>query len=221
MSEVLEIKHSEQKIFPPMDYEEENFYPESHEGDMGEASIHYKLISYLFNSLELFFAKQSEVFVGANLNLYYKEKQPKRYYTPDVMIAFGVLNHNRKTYKLWEEKVFPQIVVEVASGTTWKIDISDRVADYERLGAEEYYLLDPENAYLPLPLMAYRRDNFGRLRLVMTEENRVLSALMNLEIVWTEGKFRLFDPNAQEFLMTTEEMKAELDRLRAELKKRN
>ena len=216
MSAVLESNQTTQTILPTR-RKKEIFYPESHEDDMGESSIHYKLISYFFNALQVFFIKQSDVFIAANLNLYYREGTPRNYYTPDVMIAFGVSNYNRTVYKLWEEKQFPQVIFEVASSTTWKTDIGDKVEDYGRLGAEEYYLLDPENAYLPLPLMAYRRDETGRLRLVLTENNRVLSPRLNLEIVWENERFRLFDPQAQEFLLTTEELTAELKKLREKL----
>lgn len=216
MSQGLELKFPETPL-PPR---KENLFPESHEDDMGESTIHYNLISYLFNSLKVFLSKRTDVFIAANLNFYYDEDDPKKYYTPDTMIAFGVSNHNRKTYKLWKEELCPQVIFEVASDSTWKKDISDKVEVYERLGAEEYYILDPENLYLPLPLMAYRRDETGRLRLVMSENERILSPLLNLEIVWTESRFRLFDPASQEFLLTTEEMKAELDRLKEELKNR-
>lgn len=216
MSAVLESNQTTRTVLPPK-RKEEIFYPESHEDDMGESSIHYKLISYFFNALQIFFSGQSDVFIAANMNLYYREGTPRNYYTPDVMIALGVPNYDRKVYKLWEEKQFPQVVFEVASNTTWKTDISDKVEDYGRLGAEEYYLLDPENAYLPLPLMAYRRDETGRLRLVLTENNRILSPRLNLEIVWENDRFRLFDPTKQEFLLTTEELQAELEKLRKKL----
>lgn len=219
MSRGLELKFPETHL-PPDDWRKENLFPESHEDDIGESTIHYDLISYIFNSLKIFLANQTDVFIAANLNFYYDEDDHKKYYIPDTMIAFGISNRARKVYKLWEEKLCPQVIFEVASESTWKKDISDKVEIYERLGAEEYYILDSENLYLPLPLMAYRRDETGRLRLVMTENGRVLSPLLNLEIVWTENKFRLFDPEKQEFLLTTEEMKAELDRLKDELKNR-
>ena len=216
MSVVLESNQTTQTVLPKR-REKEIFYPESHKDDMGESSIHYKLISYFFNALQVFFSKQSDTFVAANMNLYYRKGTPRNYYTPDVMIVFGVPDYNRTVYKLWEEKQFPQVIFEVASNTTWKTDISDKVEDYGRLGAEEYYLLDPENAYLPLPLMAYRRDETGRLRLALTENNRVLSPRLNLEIVWENERFRLFDPTNQEFLLTTEELQAELEKLRKQL----
>ncbi len=214
MSAVLESKQS--TVLPPR-RKKEIFYPESHEEDMGESSIHYKLISYFFNALQVFFSNQSNTFVAANMNLYYRQGTPRNYYTPDVMVTFGIPDYDRTVYKLWEEKQFPQVVFEVASNTTWKTDISDKVEDYGRLGVEEYYLLDPENAYLPLPLMAYRRDETGRLRLVLTENNRVLAPRLNLEIVWENERFRLFDPTNQEFLLTTEELQAELEKLRKQL----
>lgn len=218
MSQGLELKFPETHL-PPDDWRKENLFPESHEDDMGESTIHYNLISYLFNSLQIFLANQTDVFIAANLNFYYDEDDPKKYYIPDTMIAFGISNNNRKVYKLWKEKLCPQVIFEVASESTWKKDISDKVEVYERLGAEEYYILDPENLYLPLPLMAYRRDEMGRLRLVMTENERVLSLLLNLEIVWTENRFRLFDPAKQKFLLTAEETQMENEQLKAELEK--
>jgi len=216
MSAVLESSRTTQTILPTT-RKKEIFYPESYEDDMGESTIHYDLISDLIKILKLFLANQTDVFIAANLNIYYEKGSPRKWYAPDLMICFGVLNRHRTVYKLWEEKQFPQVVFEVASNTTWKTDISDKVEDYGRLGAEEYYLLDPENLYLPLPLMAYRRDDTGRLRLVLTENSRVLSPRLNLEIVWENERFRLFDPQAQEFLLTTEELTAELKKLREKL----
>lgn len=174
----------------------------------------------MFNALEIFFAEQTDIFTAANLNFYYDENDSTKYYIPDIMVAFGISDHDRKIYKLWKEKLCPQVIFEVASESTWKKDISDKVEVYEKLGVEEYYLLDPENLYLPLPLMAYRRDETGRLRLLMTENDRILSPLLNLEIVWENRKFRLFDAANQEFLLTPEELKSELDKLKAELEKR-
>ncbi|CAN5607781.1 Uma2 family endonuclease [soil metagenome] len=234
MNQVLEIKYPETGE-EPESAGYKNPFPETHEDDMGETTTHYKLISYLFNALKVFFQHQTDVFIAANLNFYYDADDPKKYYIPDTMIAFGVSDQDRKTYKLWEEKLCPQVVFEVASESTWKKDITDKVEDYEKLGVEEYYILDSENLYLSLPLMAYRRDETGRFRLVVTETERIFSPLLGLEIVRTENRFRLFDPEKQEFLLTAEEaqkkvdevqienehLKAELDRLKAELKKQN
>jgi len=180
-------------------FSEEVQYPESHDDDMGESSFHQKLIWYFFGALESLFLKSSDVLVTSNMNLYYEEGNPSRYYTPDVAISFGASKGDRHVYKLWVEGVFPQVIFEVASGRTWKNDIGEKAEFYDAFGAEEYYLIDAERRYLPLPLMAYRRVE-GRLQYVPLNDDRIFSPLLNLEIVNTGKSFRLFDPATQEFL---------------------
>ena len=97
-------------------FREEVYYPESHDDDMGESTFYSKLLLYLFGALELFFVGKSDVVVAANLNLYYEEGNPRRYFTPDVMVSFGPRKGDRQVYKLWQENVFPQVVFEIASG---------------------------------------------------------------------------------------------------------
>jgi Uma2 family endonuclease len=216
MSTVLETNQSAQIVLPKIKGSEEIFYPESHEDDMGESSLHYKLVSYIFNALSLFLANQTNVFIAANMNLYYQKGNAKKYYTPDVFVAFGVESRDRQVYKLWEESVFPQVVFEIASERTWKNDVSDKYDFYQQRGAEEYYLLDPERRFLPSPLMAYKRKD-GRLRLAIAKKNRVLSETLGLEIVDTGEMIRLFNPKQKEFLRTPEELQEEIERLRIEL----
>ena len=180
-------------------FRDEVHYPESHDDDMGESSFHFKVISYLFGALELFFSTKSDVLIAANMNLYYEKGNSQKYYTPDLMISIGVEKHDRQVYKLWEEKVFPQVVFEIASEHTWKNDIGEKSEFYSYFGTKEYYLIDAERKYLPLPLMAYHRQD-NRLRYIPLEENRILSPLLNLEVVDTGKSFRLFNPQTQEFL---------------------
>lgn len=180
-------------------FQEEVHYPESHDDDMGESTFHQKLIWYLFGALESFFAKRDDVLVASNLNLYYEEGNPRRYFTPDIMVSFGPRKGDRQVYKLWQENVFPQVVFEIASGRTWKNDIGDKSEFYSDFGTEEYYLIDPERKYLPLPLMAYRRRD-DRLQYVALEGDRIFSALLGLDIVDTGKSFRLFNPKTGEFL---------------------
>ncbi len=174
-------------------------YPESHDDDVGESTLHYKVMSFLFQVLESFFSKDSDVTVAANLNLYYEEGNPRRYYTPDIMVAFGTRKGDRQVYKLWEEGVFPQVIFEVASSNTWKNDIGEKAEFYNAFGVEEYYLIDAERRHLPLPLMAYRRLE-DRLQYVPIEKDRIFSPLLRLEIVDTGKSFRILDPATQEFL---------------------
>lgn len=207
---------TEETVLPHLDSGRGIYYPETDGEEIGETAIHYKLIHYLFGCLQMFLADRSDVFIGANLMLYYEENNPKTYVVPDLMIVFGVNNQDRSSYRVWEENQFPQIVIEVASASTYENDLGKKYAEYGRLGATEYYLLDPENAYLPQPIMAYQRAQ-NRLRLISLAEGRVSSTLLGLDFVETPNGIRLFDPVANEFLRTLSEAEAENKRLRAEL----
>lgn len=226
MSQVLET--SQTQTFPPNQTEkiyypssidnDEIIYPEQRGDDMGETSIHIKLITNFLQTLLLFFREREDVFLSANMNLYYEEGKPNKWYAPDLLIAFGVPNHERSSYQVWKEKVFPQVIIEVASDKTWDNDIGKKYKDYEHFGAEEYYILDPEFDFLPAPMLAFHR-NGERLLTVSVNDDRIFSPRLGLEIVRTENSFRLFNPNTNEFLRTLAEAESELERLKAEIEK--
>ncbi len=204
--------------YPPGTEEPEIIYPEQREDDMGESSIHAKLINNLLAILLLFFEKQSDVFLSGNMNLYYEKKNPHKWYAPDLLIAFGVPNHERASYQVWKEKVFPQVIFEVASERTWKTDISEKLEFYSKQGTEEYYILDPEFAYLPAPMLAFHREGERLLSSTITDD-KIFSSRLGLEIVRTQNSFRFFNPQTKEFLHTLEEAEAEIQRLKAEIEK--
>ena len=62
---------------------------------------------------------------------------------PDVLVAFGVGSHRRRSYALWREGKAPDFVMEVASVSTWRRDRDEKPAVYESLGVREYFLYDP------------------------------------------------------------------------------
>jgi Uma2 family endonuclease len=194
---------------------EEILYPDSHEDDMGESDLHYGLLAYLWSALQVLWGKNDTVYVAANMNLYYVEGRPEYYFTPDIMVLWGVPNQRRKVYKLWEERVFPQVIIEVASDRTWKNDLSEKMKFYGEMGVEEYYVLYSED-FLPVPLMAYRQEN-GRLKPMYLPEDAVFSPRLGVEIRLTENGFRFFNITTQKFMPTLEESEAEVERLRAEI----
>lgn len=218
--------------YPSSSDDEEIIYPEQREDDMGETSIHAKLINKLLAMLLQFFEHREDVFLSSNLNLYYEEKNPNKWYAPDLLIAFGVPNYERSSYQIWKEKVFPQIIFEVSSERTWKTDVSEKLEFYGTFGVEEYYILDPEFDFLPAPMLAFHRQG-ERLLSAPVNDGRILSSRLGLEIVRTENSFRLFNPKSNEFLRTLEEseeerrltelraqnVEIELERLKAEIER--
>ena len=186
-------------VFDEKHLEDLTEYPAELEQEMGETGFHYKLAAIFFALLEQFFADRTDVSVAANQMVYYEKRNAQKWLAPDIFVCFGVENKLRRVFKTWNEGVFPQVVFEIASETTFENDLGGKRLDYARLGVEEYYLLDPERDYLPSPLMAFRRDT-GKLLSVNVDNNRVFSPLLNLEIVDTGKSFRLFNAHTKEFL---------------------
>lgn len=203
----------------------EIYYPESDGKPMGETDLHIHTIIYLAQALEVFFARTPDVKILADIMFYYEEGNPRKVFAPDVAVVKGVGKHLRRTYKLWEEKQFPQVVFEISSRKTWGEDLNKKWFLYQQLGVKEYYIFDPEYDYLPEPLVAYRFKR-GELKQVSIKNRRIFSPELNLEVVDTGEGLRLFNPETKEFLRTLGEehearlaAEAEIKRLREEIKR--
>lgn len=194
----------------------EIYYPTEEKKKLGETDYQHLQISMLEQMLQTFLLNRTDVYLASDLILYYEEGNVNKRVAPDLMICFGVENKLRRNYKLWEEKVVPQVVIEVASRETWQKDVTTKRRLYEKLGVQEYYVIDPEYLYLPTPLMAYRLE-FGELVRQAIYDNKVFSPALNLELVDTGKDFRLFDSKANKFLPTLLEVLAELESLKAKV----
>lgn len=203
----------------------EIYYPERDGKPMGETDWHIQTISYLYQTLEVYFSSLSDVKILADIMFYYEEGNPRKVFSPDVAVVKGVGNHRRRIYKLWEEKQFPQVVFEISSRATWGEDLNKKWLLYQNFGVKEYYIFDPEYDYLPEPLVAYRLKR-GELKQVSVKNGRIFSDELGLEIVDTGDGLRLFNPATREFLGTLSEehqarlaAEAEVEQLREELER--
>jgi Uma2 family endonuclease len=205
---------------PIIKSEIEVFYPTEELKKMGETDFHYQQIELLFQMLKVFFASRQDVYFASDIMFYYEEGNAGKRFAPDLMICFGVKNEKRRSYKLWEEKVVPAVVIEVASNATWEKDVTTKRRLYEKLGVQEYYVLDPEYKYLPQPMLAYRLE-FGELVRLSIQNDRIFSEALNLDLVNTGEDFRLFDVEKNAFILTVNDISAlqnEIERLKKLLK---
>ena len=203
---------------PPVADDTEIYYSPTDPSAMPETDIHFKLIANLVLILQTFLSNRADANVFGDIMFYYEKGNSQKFVAPDVMICFGTNKTPRKTYRLWDEnEVVPAVIIEAASQTTWLKDVSTKLALYQKLGVKEYYVYDAEYANLPVPLMAYRLDEFNVLAAVEIENNRIFSQSLGLELVDTGETLRFFNPEAGEFLMTMEEMAVELAKLKAEI----
>jgi len=196
---------------------EEIFYAETDESIMPEGITHFLLSVRLTATLLAHFADRRDAKIFGDLMFYYEKGNPGKFVSPDLMICFGMETMPSRVYKLWEEKIVPSVIVELASESTWDKDLTTKFALYERLGVKEYYIFDVEYKCLREPLMAYHRrdDEFVKVEIA---QGRVFSSELGLELVDTGETLRLFNPATGQFLMTTEEMAARLAQLEAQNK---
>ena len=70
---------------------------------------------------------------------------------PDLLL---VLNDQLPILTKKNVRGMPALVIEILSDSTWKVDEGIKRALYERLGAREYWIVDPDDDRL----VVYRRD---------------------------------------------------------------
>lgn len=180
-------------------------YPESDGEPMGETGLHVLATLGLFGALKFYFANRSDVYVAADMFLYYQEGKPGARTAPDVMVINGVTNQERRIYKLWEEKVAPCTIFEVTSRSTWREDIVSKLMLYARLGVTEYYLFDPEADYLDEQFTGFRLEDGLYASITPEADGTLRSRELGLAF-WPEGyMLRVGDPATGERILMLDE----------------
>ena len=135
----------------------EVFYPDSDGKPMAETEVHLDLMLNVIGALRDYFSPRPDVYVVGDMFLYYREGHPEARRAPDVMVVKGVeTKGKRRSFKTWEEKALPCVVLEFTSEETAKEDQEEKKPLYQQLGVREYFLYDPLHDYLPQQLMGYR-----------------------------------------------------------------
>ena len=158
------------------------------------------------------FASAEDVFIAKDLLLYFQEDNPNRAVAPDVFLVRGVSADLRSSYKLWEEGQPPDFVLEVASKSTVKRDVTDKRDLYAQMGVREYWLYDPKGKLHWPRLKGYVLAR-GEYRALPTRDLAggglaIESWVLGLELRFEDDRLRLWDPTEQRYLLTMKEEKA-------------
>lgn len=191
------------------------YYPESDGQPMAETDLHRDEMYDLIHALRRRYRDVPDVYVTGNLFFYYVKGDPRSVVAPDVFLVYGVAKRKRRTYKLWEERRVPSLVIELTSDSTKDEDLSKKKRCYESLGIEEYFLHDPYGDYLDPTLQGHRLVN-GRYRPIDPEADGSLRSLTTGLILQVEGyRLRLVDAVTGERLLWDDELDEKVDRERA------
>jgi Uma2 family endonuclease len=169
-------------------------YPESDGAPLGETPVHIRAIFALLGALDQLFRDRTDVFVAADIFLYYEEGNPRAVKAPDVLVARGVDGlADRRTFKLWVEGVAPCVIFEVTSDETRHEDLGPKRDLYARLGVSEYFLFDPLGDYLTPPLHGYRLDAGSYTQIAPDADQSIVSLELGARLIAEPPTVRLVD----------------------------
>lgn len=180
---------------------------------MAESDWHRNWMIRLLELLSCRFAG-TQTYVSSNLLLYYVEGNPKKRVAPDVFVVKGVDPHIRDVYKVWDEGIAPQVVIEVSSKDTMREDLRHKLRIYEQIGVREYFLFDPLAEYLDPALTSFRRIDgdeldTGLVRMELDDSKSFVSEELGL-ILRLEGRdLALIDRQTGEPLTTARQREIE------------
>ncbi len=201
-------------------------YPDSDGEPMAETDLHVDEILALIAMLKERYRNAQDVYVAGNNFIYYEEGDPTARFSPDVYIVFGTPKRQRRTYRLWEEGRPPTVVIEVTSRKTRLEDAGNKKILCAQLGVAEYFTYDPAGEYLRPPLQGFHLEADEYRPIKADSEGKLLSKALGVKMYLDGGLLNLADAATGERLLRTDEVQqalreaeAELEKLRAELKR--
>jgi hypothetical protein len=143
--------------------------------------------------------------------MYYKQGDPKSRRDPDVLVAKGVGKHSRRSFRVWEEGVVPNVLFEIASKDTWRTDLRDKPAEYAGIGVKEYFVFDPEGAYLDPVLQGFRTVKGKPVRMKPAADGSLVSRQLGLRLMAESGMLRFINVQTREPILTRNERNERLE----------
>lgn len=164
---------------------------ESDEPEM-ESSLHYVQLSLLVACLEWLWRNKNDFFIGANLTVYYSEQQLRNrdFRGPDFFLIRNTQKRPRRSWVVWQEDgKYPDIIIELLSESTAKVDRNEKKILYQnRFRTPEYFWFDPED----LEFAGFRLIGQEYQAIVANESGRLWSDILELYLGIYEGKLRYF-----------------------------
>lgn len=176
---------------PPVGCDDDGYpYEDSATVDNSDHNIVSGYIKYVLMER---YSSRTDMFVDADLGLYFEQGNRSALVAPDVLFAFGVDGGSRMSYKIWEEGKPPDLVVEVLSDKTWRKDLRVKPGLYEALGIREYWSFDQHRLSDDPPLLVRSLEN-GRYLVDEGDGMAGHSTILDLDIRVEGTLLRLHDP---------------------------
>jgi Uma2 family endonuclease len=114
-----------------------------------ESNLHLRQILLLIQCLEWLWQDRDDYFAAGNLTIYYSphQKKSEEFRGPDFFVVLGTTrNQNRRSWVVWQEGgIYPNVIVEILSETTAKVDREQKKQIYQdTFRTPDYFWFDPE-----------------------------------------------------------------------------
>lgn len=190
-------------------------YPCEDDEPLAETEYQYWPITYLIAVLKAFFSDREDVYAQGDMFVYFRMNDPSAVVAPDVFVVFGAPgSHKRNSWIIWREGGRqPNFVVEVASESTWEWDASGKRDIYAQMGVDEYWRFDPTGNCFSPPLVGERLvdGEYQPIEIAQDADGilRGHSEVIGLDIcVFADLELRLYDPDADAWLLNFDEERA-------------
>lgn len=159
-----------------------------------ESYAHLQQILILLQCLEWLWQERNDYFAAANLTIYYSPNQKKSEYFrgPDFFVVLGTERRlERKSWVVWGEGgKYPDVIVEILSPSTAKIDRGEKKQIYQDIfRTPDYFWFDPET----LELQGFRLMEGQYQAIEPTDRGWLWSDLLGLFLGIYQQQLRYFN----------------------------
>ena len=193
-------------------------YPETDGMPLPDGEYQAPIYVSVVGTLRTFFSDVPGARVNGDTFIYYVEGDPRRVFSPDCYVAFGLSEaaleslsmERNNTYLLWEVGKPPDFILEIGSPSTGAVDTGRKRDLYAEIGVGEYWRYDPSGGdFYGEPLVGERLvdGEYERFELRHQDDGSVRShsEALNLELQWIDGELRFWDPVKGERLLNQQE----------------
>ena len=201
-------------------------YPDSDDEPLPDGRYQVPYFIEIVGTVREYFRDRPDVEVSGNTFIYYEEGNPRRFISPDLHVTLGVTAEGfasmdyRNTYLVWEIGKPADFVLEIASESTARRDVTEKRVLYARIGFGEYWRFDDSSGDFygePLVVEYLECGEYRRFDVVPDAEGRPhgYSPALGLWLYWDDGQLRFYDPATGEWLRSRTEERAAADQARA------
>jgi Uma2 family endonuclease len=176
-----------------------------------ESNLHLRQIILLIECLEWLWQEREDFFATGNLTIYYSPNQKKSqdFRGPDFFVVLGTQRRlERRSWVVWQEGGrYPNLIVEILSSSTAKVDKGEKKQIYQDIfRTPNYFWFDPES----LELAGFRLLEGKYQPIEPTEAGWLWSQELGLYLGVYKGQLRYFTSEG-ELVPTPEEYAKKVD----------